>query len=55
MDNKADIIARVYYDPSGYGSISETLKEAREYDKSITYNDVKLWKEKLVNDKTNKR
>ena len=33
-----------YYDPAGYGSIVETLKDAKKYDKSITYDDVKKWK-----------
>jgi hypothetical protein len=44
--SKTDIIEKVYYDLSGYGSIQNTLKEARKYDSSITYDDVKTWKEK---------
>ena len=35
---------KIYYDPAGYGSINETLKDAEKYDKSITYDDVKKWK-----------
>ena len=42
MDDKIKIIA--YYDPAGYGSINETLKDAKKYDKSITYDDVNKWK-----------
>ena len=44
MADKNKIIEKVYYDPAGYGSISETLKDAKKYDKSITYEDVKKWK-----------
>ena len=44
MDDKIKIIEKVYYDPAGFGSISETLKDAKKYDKSITYEDVKKWK-----------
>ena len=44
--SKSDIIEKVYYDLSGYGSIQNTLKEARKYDKTITYDDVKEWKQK---------
>ena len=44
MDDKNKIIEKVYYDPAGFGSISETLKDAKKYDKSITYEDVKKWK-----------
>ena len=36
MDEKTKIIEKVYFDPAGFGSIAETLK-----DKSITYEDVK--------------
>jgi hypothetical protein len=44
MDDKIKIIEKIYYDPAGYGSINETLKDAKKYDKSITYDDVKKWK-----------
>ena len=46
MDEKTKIIEKVYFDPAGYGSIAETLKDAKKYDKSITYEDVKKWKAK---------
>ena len=48
---KSDIIEKVYYDLSGYGSIQNTLKEARKYDKTITYDDVKEWKQKNLLDR----
>ena len=44
MDDKIKIIEKVYYDPAGFGSITETLKDAKKYDKSITYDDIKKWK-----------
>ena len=44
MDSKNKIIEKVYYDPCGFGSITATLKDAKKYDKSITYDDVKKWK-----------
>ena len=44
MDSKNKIIEKVYYDPGGFGSIASTLKDAKKYDKSITYDDVKKWK-----------
>ena len=37
------IIKKVYYDPSCYGSITSTLKEAFTQDKTITLNTVKQW------------
>ena len=43
MDKDA-IIEKVYYDPAGYSSIKETLKDAKAIDASITYDDVKNWK-----------
>jgi len=41
MDDKIKIIEKIYYDPAGYGSVNATLKDAKKYDKSITYEDVK--------------
>ena len=31
--DKTSIIEKVYFDPAGFGSISETLKDAQKYDK----------------------
>ena len=39
--SRYDIISKVYFDPAGYGSINETLKDAKQYDNTITYDDVK--------------
>ena len=39
--NKDEIIEKCYYDEAGYSSIKETLKDAKVYDKTITYDDVK--------------
>jgi hypothetical protein len=44
MDEKIKIIEKVYFDPAGFGSIAETLKDSKKYDKSITYEDIKKWK-----------
>jgi hypothetical protein len=50
---KDEIIASIYYDPSGYGSILNTAKEAKQKDKTITLEDVKKWFNKNVEQKTN--
>ena len=47
-DNKDDTISSIYYDRSGYGSISTTYQDAKKKDKTITVNDVKKWFEKNV-------
>ena len=41
MSNKNDIISKIYFDKSGYGSMKTTLDDARKIDKSIKINDVK--------------
>ena len=53
--SKDDIISKVDFDPAGYGSINETLKDAKKIDDTITYDDVKNWKEKHTERKTNLR
>ena len=50
-DNKNDIISKIYYDRSGFGSISTTYKDAKEKEPSITLNDVKEWFKKNVEQK----
>ena len=52
-DKKDEIISKNYYDPAGYGSIQETLADARKYDKTHTLQDVKKWKDKNLLRKTN--
>ena len=44
--SKSEIIKKEYYDLVGFGSLRNTLKEARKYDNTITYDDVKQWKNK---------
>lgn len=39
--DKSTVIERAYYNEAGYGSIKETLKDARAINTSITYDDVK--------------
>ena len=51
--NKDEIIAKVYLDPAGFGSNAITLQDARKFDKSITLQDVKDWKAKRLERKTN--
>ena len=51
MSSKDDIIAKIYYDEAGYGSIKQTYNEARQKDKSITLDDVKKWMHKAVEQK----
>ena len=41
MTDKNELISKIYFDKSGYGSIKTTLDDARKIDKSITLNDVK--------------
>ena len=52
MEEKNKVIAKVYYDPSGYASIKQTLLDARKIDKTITYDNVKDWFDKNLTKKT---
>ena len=52
---KNEIISKVYYDTAGYGSVANTLADAKTYDSTITYDDVKKWKERNIERKTNLR
>ena len=46
---KKDIIQRVYFDDlTGYRSIRDTWKQAREIDPDIKLKDVSPWKAKLM-------
>ena len=51
--NKNDIISKIYFDPSGYSSIQNTLKEVRQIDKTVKLDDVKEWFKLNVEQKTN--
>jgi hypothetical protein len=53
--NKNEIIAKIFYDPAGYGSITQTLKDAKKIDPSITTEDVKKWKDQNTERKINLR
>ena len=46
-------ISDVYYDPAGFDGIKKTFEEARKKDKTITYNIVKEWFEKIQNKRNN--
>jgi hypothetical protein len=43
--DKNKIIEEAYNDPLGFGSIQNTLRDARKKDPTITMQDVKAWKE----------
>ena len=53
VNNKAEIISKIYNDLSGFGSIQQTFQEAKKIDKTITLADVQEWKEKNIVRKTN--
>ena len=50
-DNKNDIISKIYFDRSGFGSIQTTYKDAKAKEPTITLNDVKEWFKKNVEQK----
>ena len=41
--SKQDTISKVYNDLAGYGSLQQTLQDAREVDPSIRLDDVRQW------------
>ena len=49
--NKNGRISKVYYDRSGYGSITTTYKDAKQKEQSITLTDVKEWFQKNIEQK----
>ena len=51
MSSKQDIIKKVYYDPAGFDGIKKNFEEARKKDKTMTYNIVKEWFEKNIEQK----
>ena len=54
-NNKMDIIKKIYFDRSGFGSKAVTLKDAREKDKTITMKDVDDFFRKNVDTKKKQR
>ena len=55
MSSKQDIISKVYFDRAGFQSKSNTLKDAREKDKSITMADVEQFFKENVEQKRKPR
>ena len=53
MTTKDEAISRSYYDLAGFGSITSTLKDALKFNSTVTYEDVKAWKQTNVERKTN--
>ena len=53
--NKDDIINKIYFDRSGFGSITTTYKDAKKKEPSITLGDVKAWFKKKVEQKRKQR
>ena len=48
-----DIITKIYYDWSSYGSMKNTLADAKHIDSSTTLNDVKQFFDQYVEQKQN--
>ena len=51
MSTKDDTISKVYHDMGGYGSITRTLKEAKEIDPTIKEADVRNGKTKTYKER----
>ena len=51
-DSKQALIAKIFNDPAGFGSNTNTLKRAKQLYKTITIADIKKWKNKNVERKT---
>ena len=49
--NKNDIISKIYYDKSGFGSKATTLRDSKKKDQSITMKDVEEFFRKNVEEK----
>ena len=45
---KTDQTSRLYNDLSGYGSMNEMTKDAKEIDETIKFSDVKDWFDNTV-------
>jgi hypothetical protein len=52
MTAKEMIINDTYFSEGGYGSVKETLKDAKEKDPTISLKHVQSWKEKIIPRKT---
>ena len=51
MTTQTDVLKKIYFDRSGFGSMQTTYKDAKEKDNSITMNDVKDFFEEFVEKK----
>ena len=51
MTDKTDVLKKIYFDRSGFGSIRRTFAEAKAKDKTITMTDVKTFFEDYVEKK----
>ena len=51
--DKNNIISKIYYDKSGFGSIKTTFEDAKKVDKSITLEDIKNFFNNNVKKKDN--
>ena len=48
MTSNSESISKIYNELSGFGSIQQKFEGARDIDQTITYQDVKAWKEKNI-------
>ena len=55
MDSKQEVLKKIYYDRSGYGSIQTTFKDAKAKDKTITLQDTKNFFNKYIAQKKQQR
>ena len=55
MTTKEEAISRAYYDLSGFGSNKSTLEDAKHFNSDVTLQDVREWKSRNVERKTNLR
>ena len=55
MDSKQEILKKIYYDRSGYGSMQTTYQDAKKKDNTITMNDVKHFFKNNVSQKKQQR
>ena len=50
--DKSKVISAIYYDPSAFGTVAQTYKEAKAKEPTIKYNDVVEWFKQNVERKT---
>ena len=55
MVSKDEAIEKAYFDPAGFGSLKQTLDDAKKYNSDVTLDDVKKWKEKNLLNKQKHR